>query len=234
MSTLRHLVLALLGGCLIGGCATLPVPKLQQADSSGIGISLRIRAPIKWFSREPDTVYFVKTDADGGLRQIQLIRSNYAKEGRVYFLNLPPGSYAAVAAVFSQTQGPSPVPVGPPPPGISVNVVVGGGRTGYTTYFPKELIEQTLVTVRKGELVFMGHYVIDQSPGLSEADPIQLHFAEVIAPGATKSGIGHFFSSDYHYRGSIHEARHDDETRSEFLARAREDLAAGGWAGLIR
>jgi hypothetical protein len=228
MSTLRRLGLVLLGGCLIGGCATVPVPKLQQADSSGIGISLKIRAPIKIFSREPHTVYFVKTDADGGIRQILLLRSNYAKDGRVYFLNLPPGSYAAVAAVFSQTQGPA----GPTQPGF--NITVGGGRTGYTTYFAKDLIEQTQVTVRKGELAFMGHYVVDQSGGLSEAEPIQLHYADVIAPGASKSGVGHFLSSDYHYRGSIHEAKRDDETRSEFLSRAREDLAEGGWAGLIR
>ena len=197
----------------LSGCAPLsvprPVPRLLQPDSSGLAISLKIRAPVALFSRAPDVVFFAKTDGGGGIRQIQLLRSNYAKEGRVYFLNLPPGSYAAVAA-FNSVEG-----------------------RGYITYFPKELVEQTQVTVRRGEVAFMGHYVVDQSVGLSEADPIQLHYSEVIAPGTAKSGFGLLFSGLFQYRGSINEARWDSETRNELLVKAKEDLAEGGWMALM-
>ena len=99
---LRFLAIALFGACSISGCATTAaVPKMQQADSAAIGISLRVRPPIKWPSREPYMVYFVKTDAESNIRQVVLLRSSYATGGRVYFLNLTPGSYAAVVAVYS-------------------------------------------------------------------------------------------------------------------------------------
>lgn len=145
-------------------------------------------------------------------------------------MNVPPGDYAAVAAFYTKKA----VPAAPAQPGFSVSVSMG--RTSYTTYFPNELVEQTRVSVGKGQLVFAGSYVVSTSTGLSEADPIQLHYAEVIAPGAAKSGIGHVFSfsGNYHYRGSIHESKRDDDAKSEFLLKAREDLAEGGWSALIK
>lgn len=213
------------------GCATLtpmPVPKLEQPESSAVGIAVKTRAPLGWPTKEAQSVIFVKLDGDGGIRQPSIIRSNYAKDGRVYLLNIAPGDYAAIAAFYAQ----SPIPSAPAQPGVSVSFSVG--KTGYTTYFPKELIEQTRISVGKGQVVFAGSYVVSTSVDLKEADPIQLHYAEVVAPGVPKSGFGYMMSGDYHYRGSIHESRHDDDAERVFFMKAREDLAEGGWSALIK
>lgn len=229
MSTSRSVVLVLFASLALVGCATpMPVPKLEQQESSAVGMAVKTRAPLGWPTEEPQVVFFVKLDGDRGIRQLSIMRSNYAKDGRIYLLNVPPGDYAAVASFYAK----NPIPAAPAQPGLSVSVSIG--RTGYTTYFPEELVEQTRVSVGKGQFVFAGSYVVSTSVGLTEADPIQLHYAEVIAPGIPKSGVGHMFSGDYHYRGSIHESKRDDDAKSEFLMKAREDLAKGGWSALIK
>jgi hypothetical protein len=206
----------------------MPIPKVEQPESSAVGIAVKTRAPFGWPTEEPRVVFFVRVDNERDIRQPSILRSNYAKDGRVYLLNVPPGEYAAVASFYAK----KPIPAAPVQPGFSVSVSMG--RTGYTTYFPKELVEQTRVSVGKGQFVFAGSYVVSTSVGLSEADQIQLHYAEVIAPGASKSGIGHMFSGDYHYRGSIHEAKRDDNTKNEFLMKAKVDLAEGGWSAIVK
>ena len=218
----------ILATIFLGGCATVPVPQLARPESSGLGIVLKLRTPIGIFSATPNVIYFVKIDNEDGLLQQAIILSNYAKDDRFYFLNIRPGTYAAVAAFFARAA----VPAGPPPPGISVSV--GVGRTGYTTYFSKELVELAKVTVRENDFVFMGSYVVDQSVGLDGADRVQVHYKNVIAPGATSSGFLHLLSGDYHYRGTLIEHKNDEQTRSEFFGNAREDLAEGGWAARFK
>jgi hypothetical protein len=220
MSTSRPILLALLFSLLLSGCATpLPVPKLEQQETSGIGISVKIRTPIGWSTEEPHVVYFIKLDDKGDIQQRTVIPSNYAKDGRVYLLNVAPGDYAAVAAWYSK-QMPSAVPV---QPGFSVSFNPAGAIAagGWSTYFPKELIEQTRVSVGKGQFVFAGSYVLNTSV-FGKEDPLQAHYAyEVISRGVK-------------WLGSIREAKYDDTARTEFLIKAREDLAEGGWTAFIK
>lgn len=228
--------LLVLAPIILVGCATVqPVPQLTRPESSGLGIAIKLRAPITWFSKEPDVIYFAKVDEEQDLLQPQkhqIIQSNYAKDGRVYLLNAPPGTYVAVAAFLSQ----APVlPAAPPGPGVSVSFSIVTGRRGYTTYFPKDVVEQTRIKVGERDFAFMGSYVVDQSVGLGEADPVQTHYSNIIAPGAGRGGLlGQMFSGDYHYRGTNYEVKNDDQTRNEFFGKAREDLAEGGWAARLK
>jgi hypothetical protein len=129
----------------------------------------------------------------------------------------------------------------------------------FYSYFSKELIELTRVNVGKAQFAFAGSYAIDNTPGLDNADPVQLHYAEVIAPGVRKIGPGEMIRETlqnvtvnavesiatrkdvpltvpdtFHYRGSVHEARRDDNAKSEFLMKARRDLTEGGWSAIVR
>jgi len=214
---------------LATGCASTPIPRMEDPQASAIGIQVETQAPVGIFSNNPDRVFFVRIDDEGGITQNQVIPSNYAIDGRIYLLNAKPGKYAAVAAFRSQAGSPF-APAAQP--GFSVSVSVG--RTGYTTYFSKELIEATTVDVGRGEIAFMGSYLVRQSLGLTDADPTQSHYAELIAPGTSKSGLGRLLSGDYHYRGAIREAKRDEDTRTEFLRRSRDDLAEGGWGQIFK
>lgn len=220
---------AILSVLLVAGCASMPVPRMEDPQTSAVGIQVETQAPIGILSQTPDRIFFVKLDGEGDITQSQVIASNFAKDGRIYLLNAKPGKYAAVAAFRSQAG----LPFAPAPqPGVSVSVSIG--KTGYTTYFSKELIEATKVDVGHGEVAFMGSYIVKTSVGLRDAEPIQNHYAELLAPGAPKSGFGHLLSGDYHYRGTISEAKRDKDARTEFLRKANDDLAEGGWAQIFK
>lgn len=212
---------------ILGGCVTTqPIPEVSQSQSSGFGIDITLKAPIGLFTNKPDQVYFARIDGEDGLLQQHIVRSNYAKDGRAYFLNARPGTYVAVGAFFSRT-----MMAGPPQPGLSITL--GGGKSGYTTYFQKEFVEQTKVTVREDEFVFMGRYVVDQSAGLEGADAVQAHYKNVIAPGATTSIFGMALGGDLHYRGTVAERKSDDQARNDFFRNAKEDLSGSAWAARI-
>lgn len=220
---------AILPVLLVVGCASMPVPRLEDPQTSAIGIEVETQAPVGIFRNKPDRIFFVRIDGEGDITQNQIIPSNFARDGRIYLLNAKPGKYAAVAAFRSQAGAPF-----APAPQSGVSVSVSVGKTGYTTYFAKELIEATKVDVGRGEVVFMGSYVVRQSVGLRDAEPIQNHYAELLAPGSSKSGIGHLLSGDYHYRGAVNEVKRDSDARTEFLRKAKDDLAEGGWGQIFK
>jgi hypothetical protein len=220
---------AILFVLLVTGCASMPVPRMEDPQASAIGIQVETQAPVGIFSNKPDRIFFVRIDGEGNIEQNQVVPSNFAKDGRIYLLNAKPGEYAAVAAFRSQAGSPfAPAPQ----PGVSVSVSVG--KTGYTTYFSKELIEATKVDAGRGEVAFMGSYVVKQSVGLKDAEAIQNHYAELLAPGSSKSGFGHLLSGDYHYRGAVNEVKRDNDAKTEFLRKAKGDLAEGGWGQIFK
>ena len=221
---------AVLLAILLGGCATAqPVPEPSQPQSSGIGIEVKLRAPIGIFSNKPDSVYFTEIGTENALLQKQIFRSNYAKDGRVYLLNAPPGTYVAVAAFFFKQGAPRAAPQSP-----GVTLSAGPLSGGYTTYFSKDIVERTKVTVRESQFAFMGGYVVDQSAGLDGADAVQAHYKDVVAPRATTNTILMGLSGDIHYRGALNESMNDEQARSQFLNNAKGDLAGSTWAARLK
>ena len=211
----------------LAGCATIPPPRPYASDSAAIGISIKLRAPIRMFSSNADMVYFIKIDEEGDLyNQERFIRSNYLKDGQVYFLNVEPGRYAAVACyqIKSVTR---------------MNPYTGqmSGRTEseYTTFFPEELIKLTEVLVEAGTIKFMGTYVVDQTLDFQEADNTQLYYFQLIAPGAYFGPTTTMLLSmitghgKYYYAGSLHEEHCDKEDEIEFLTSALEHFKNSDW-----
>jgi hypothetical protein len=204
----------------LAGCAALPVPKPLDPQSSFIGISVKTRAPVKIAVDKPAQVFFIKVDREEDLyAQGSFIRSSYAEGGQVYLLNVKPGRYAAVACYKKKRVG---------------------MVTEYTTFFPKELIKFSEVTVAPATIAFMGEYVVDQSVGLEGADDAQVHYARLISPGAftgTEKMVllpvltGH---GDYYYKGSLHEEKRDKQVEIKFLTNALEDFKGTEWTNIIQ
>ncbi len=216
----------------LAGCVTIPPPRPYAPGSAAIGISVKLRAPIRMFSSNADKVYFIKIDEEGDLyNQERFIRSNYLKDGQVYYLNVEPGRYAAVACyqIKSVTR---------------MNPYTGqmSGRTEseYTTFFPEELIKLTEVLVEAGTIKFMGKYVVDQTTSFQEADNAQLHYFQLIAPGAyfqpTTTLLLSMLSGhgDYYYTGSLHEEHCDKEDETEFLTNALEHFKNSDWINNVQ
>ncbi len=205
---------------ILGGCATQqPIPELSNPKSSGLAIDVSLKPPLTLFGNQlPDQIYFVKINGEDGLFQQQIIRSNYIKASRAYLLNARPGTYVAVAAFRRVT------PTYP----------ATGPEREYFTYFSKELVEQTRVTVQEGDFAFVGVYVVDLSVGLDGADAVQAHYKNVISPGVVDSGLLQFMGTNFHYRGALLERKVDEQAHNEFVRKAKEDLAGSGWSTRIK
>ena len=176
-----------------------------------------------------DVVYFSKYCAAPEPCDNKIYISNYSKDGRIYWLDAPPGEYVAVAAAFRLFADPN----------------------NYITYFPEAIIRKTLMRVEKGGFVYLGDYTLDMFLGVcpDKADASQLRYAELFAPGAEKCGffkiIGEKLSTtpvlfignhayaaaggDFHYRGELRQMGLDDDLMLAFVAKARKDLQARGW-----
>ena len=166
------------------------------------------------FRMKPTQVYFAKIDGENGLFQQQIIRSNFFKAGRVYLFNAPPGMYVAV--------------------GTFVLKSMPDQSSKFTTFFSKELVEQSKVMVRENDFVFMGSYVVDTSVGLDGADDVQTHYQNVIAPGAATGWLAGAFLRDNYYRGTLLESKNDGQARDEFFQNSKDDLEGSAWAALIK
>lgn len=199
---------------LLTGCATTqPIPEVTQPQSSALAIDVLVKPPMGIGSRDPVQVYFVRIDSADGPMQQSIIRSNYVKDSRAYLLNVRPGTYVAVASLFLT-------------PGLQ--------RGTYITYFPRDVLEHTRVTVREGEIAFMGAYVLGTSVGLDGADEVQTHYKNVISPGQATGVLAMSFTGAVHYRGALLERKADEQTRREFFQKAKDDLAGSGWVTLIK
>ncbi len=201
-------VIAALSACAI----QLPAPTPQDGASAGIGVLVKTRAPIKLFSNKVDSVKFVRLEGNDRSQYIstQPIASNYNKDGYIYLLNAPPGRYAAVAASDIQSHA--------------------EGNQRFSTYFSRDLVKATEVTVEPGRIVFMGEFIVDTSTSFEDADDVQSHYLRLISPGV--EGRSTFWGSmmgDNHYTGTLHEVNQDEEARDRFLATTRENLGEVGW-----
>ena len=72
-----------------------PVPKLTPGGSV-IGIEVHLRASIGLSTGSPDTVFFVRTDAEHGLVQDKFLPADYVNGTRAYLLNVVPGEFLSV------------------------------------------------------------------------------------------------------------------------------------------
>lgn len=221
---LRTLFLSLCLAC--ASCTSTP-PGPAGADSAGLGIRVRVRAPVRMFSQNPEQVLFVRlAGPGGGFTGGEPMPSNYQADGYLYLLNAPPGTYVAVSC-FKKME---PVPAAGTQTSSGFSVIFQPGATNYTTYFPEDMVRATQVTVRAGEVAFVGEFVVDQDLGLDEGDATQRYYYALFGQGEqSESFLENALGGDYHYRGSLHSSSQDAVARSHFVKAGGGRLAEAGW-----
>jgi hypothetical protein len=222
--------------CVLIACSTAtpreaPPPVAAQA---GLGIVVEIH-PMMGAAYSAESVYFARVDESGQLSLSTLYGSNFRRGDRVYLLNVPPGRYAAVAAVF--------------------RVGFIGPASTYITYFPGSVIERTALEAVQRQVSYAGRYVLGTGIGVcgDKADPLQARVAEAISPGAAKCGLagmllhelaskpvviigGSAFTlgpSTFHYRGIELGSSNDEGERRAFLNSAQKELSPAGWVAAV-
>lgn len=201
------------------------------AAQAGLGIAVEIQ-PMVGRAYSAESVYFARIDEGRQLDLSTLYVSNFRRGERVYLLNVPPGRYAALAAVF--------------------RVGFIGPASTYVTYFPGPVIEKSTVEGVDRQVSYAGRYVLGTGLGVcsDKADPLQARAAEAISPGPAKCGLvgmvlheitskpvviigGSAFAlgpSTYHYRGIERTPSSDTDDRGAFFTSAHQDLGSAGWS----
>lgn len=215
--TLRRSLLALAAIALVG-CETTPPRQadLAQADGAAVGVQLKGVGPLGAMSTQtPQQAIFVKLEGEQLIGE-ELVRSNFGKDGRLYLLNVRPGSYAVVAAAATQ---PSPLTYGAP--------------VQQVTFFSRELVALTRVEVRAGELAFAGKFEVAMSPAFSGGDEVQLHYRKLIMPAAPPGGflkgVLQMLGGDSPAWGTPRSSDKGAAAKAAFVDSARADLAGRGW-----
>lgn len=218
---------------LLAGCAGMPEapPRAPaSADSAALGVALRLRAPIGGVTYAPDVLFLAPLDGERVVLDRGLVASSAAREDRVYFLEIPPGRYAVVAAMFR------------------LRGLLDDGSV-YLTYFGEALALRARATVEPGRFAYAGELSVAMAtfvcPG--EADALPLRVAEIVAPGVRTCGFagllsqaaakssylaGRFYVTGgvvHSYRGSPGAAAREPLSRAAFLERAARDLGGTGW-----
>ncbi|MFI5304929.1 MAG: hypothetical protein ACHQYP_09070 [Nitrospiria bacterium] len=211
----------------LSACAEFqPVPKSFDQQSSAIGISLEVRGPAKLNTIKMDMVYFIRLDEkDLPYNKKEVIQSNYSSSDSFYFLNAQPGRYAVVAASSYIERG--------------GNTNGLPNSTSYRVFFPKNLINKSVVTVTPGSFNFIGAYTVGTSLGLGDADEAQLHYSNILQPEGAVSMGNNLFSSmlvggmSVTYTANLKNFNLNKETEKAFLGITEKNLKAAGWTNLI-
>lgn len=222
----------ILGSFAAAGCASIPPIPLPGNDQSG-GIGVFVKVELSGLANyRADAVFFAKRCEANTVCDERLLRSNYAKEGRIYLLNAEPGDYVVVAAV--------------------VDTGLFGDHYLNITYFSQSLINSSAVPLSGPGLTYGGSYEVAASLGLcpDNAEPVQLKHAQMIEPGTPKCGFWepYFYRLSHtnlmfiggkaypsgnmppsHFRETGYTSAQNDGDVAEFFARAKEDLAGAGW-----
>jgi hypothetical protein len=212
---------------VLSACAEFqPVPKSFDQQSSVIGISLEARGPAIINTIKLDKVYFIRLDEkDLPYNKKEVLQSNYSSGESFYLLNAPPGRYAVVAAL-------SYVESGATSNGLPKS-------TTYRVFFPKNLIDKSIVTVTPGSFNFMGAFSVGTSLGLDHADEAQLHYSNLLQPNGAVSIGNNLFSSmlvgsmSVTYTAKLKNFNLNKDTEKAFLGKTEKHLKDAGWANLI-
>lgn len=212
----------------VAACKSLPPVQPESDKAAALGVQVELVAPLSLFGGQyAEKVYLVRVNGGEVKTKAGIISSTWTNGERTYVFNVEPGEYAIVAAEYSVTsQGQtSTAPVGG---NATLSVTTGGGTSVYTTFMPRDVVEASRIKVEAGKLAFMGAFVVKMSKGFDEADDVQKHYAEILAPGSTTaSGVAGFFQTKYSGRM---ERKTGQEGRAAFLHKAREDFGETRWS----
>lgn len=193
----------------------LPAP---DPERGAIAVTVRGRFPLGQKSPALQ-VYFVRLGDEVDMYSAEsVVPSDFSKKKQVYLLNAKPGRYVAVAA---RLEGPG----------------TGLGMWGdYVVFFDRAMISRTEVEVTPGRIAFVGDLLVDLKVKMSEADEAQLHYLQLVEPGAARKGFtGRAMSGEYMYRGELIELDQTASTETAFwtLARGKIFKSAPDWSARI-
>jgi len=241
---LRVAALIVFCTALLGCAATYPPPPSPIDElSAALGLDLEARhSPLRLTSEWPEVVLFLRMEEGESIADLvgreDLIPSTLVHEKQVYLLNVPPGTYVAVAAINIITEEPTEIELAKVPVGNSFNFSLSTeldkNDSITNSYFSAELIEQTMTTVEPGSFAFMGRFSTNQSFSLGDVDELQQHFLHVIEGAmAEKSGFNKHAEGIRSRRLDPHKTDRSEKRQRKFFDKARERLAGSAWVAMM-
>lgn len=201
--------------CTLGEAKDLPLPQ-PDPERGSMAVTIRAIPPAKIGKMTAVQVYAVRLDEGVNVLDAEyVIPSNYSDKKQIYFLNVKPGRYVAVAARLSGT----------------------GSGMNYEAFFSLEMLPELEVTVVPGKLVFIGDFLLNTSSKMTEADDAQSHYYRLIAPEAARKGfLGRTLGGEAAYTATLKSVDKGAETEREFWSLAIQESfkKAPGWRELLQ
>jgi len=222
------------------------LPEPVDAGSSALAVSVFIQprtGPFLGTGKAPDIVLFARLEEGEDLDDLKtkdvLIPSTFVSGRDAYVLNVDPGSYVAVAAVYSEDLEPLHIPIGNVNVGKNVQVKFHLGLFDGTVtsrdYFSRELIEQTQTSVAPASFAFMGRYIGEPSLRFGRGDELQEHFLRVLEGQDTRreAVLDDLDAPDAAHRLSATVADRGLKADYDFCGRAAGVLRGTAWALML-
>jgi hypothetical protein len=214
----------------------------QGVEESIVAIKVKIGglAGSLYHLLNPPVIYFVRLEADGQIREGDLIRSNYRSGGYAYLVNASPGRYAALGAGA-----------------VSFNADLGHWQTGIYTgehtwiesldersyyagstlwLFPESMIDETTVTVEPSGVAFMGEFKVSGRLHFDDADAVQKDYTNKLSDSeyARKNPIAELFERPpvESVRLVAEYQKAPSEMATQRFLKSSRGLAELGWRGL--
>jgi hypothetical protein len=209
-------ILAISVMIFFAGCSSLPeiLKNPTSPEKSIVAVSITNLAPATKMKSNPSQVYFAKIPRNGNIFKGQgFIAANYVKKDVAYLINIEPGRYVVVATSI--------------PTGMYYRDF---------SFFKKEAIKASEITVKPRQVAFAGELVIQYSGGLlrsiqdkgDDAQKNYLTFLYNIAKDFQGTLDSHVWSGNFVKRSKT------PEDRQEFLEKAKGDLKGTGWEKLLK
>jgi hypothetical protein len=213
---------------LVSGCAS--IPKAIEENSSAVAITVVAdvySSPmVTDTTLKPEKVFFVRlADQNAGILKGEIVASNYQheawwsslKSGGIdsFLLNIPAGTYAAIA-VSGSSGGGSPF---------------SSGGNPQTVFFPENVVKASIVTVKPGIMAYMGTFKFNSVSfwnGMKEADKVQTNYFDALR----ESGFSSFVTQPY--AATIDKIINSKNDEKSFLEKYLGTFANTGWEEKIK
>ena len=211
----KYFLLFIIIAMFINANCTTPPPTRINKESSVIAINIWFPIHSALLTSDafiPNKVYFIKIEDNDSLKAKSVITSNYWTESwnpgparyTLYLMGAEPGKYAAVAAsgctLFS--------------------------KGSVTVFFPKEVINASIVVVQPNSMIYMGHFYLTTGKlfnGMKDADEFQNYYSTLISKRYSKV-----------FAPEEEKSYNSEELRKEFIKSKADEFKGTEWEEVVK
>jgi len=180
-----------------------------------MAITVKITDEPDMKNQQPRKVYLAKLNRfDESLQSETIIESSSHYGSTLYFFNMEPGLYAAVA--------------------MSYDAQHENGTQACTLFFNQDTVTKSMVYAEPETFTYLGEFTAENCFTMKKADPVQEYYYSQIAPAHTKKNLVHkAVLSDKFYISVLKASNTSLEHEKGFLLENMARFQKTGWLKML-